>query len=156
MLALVILTAVLVSFKDKQKTQPPPADMSIKSAVQPIKEQVERSKWPRGFPADLPMEESALIMDNYILKTGKTQQSVRKFISRKSVEENFELYQNYLKNNNWPVVNSTETPDLKALVASKQELNGGLRINISKNQITQDVVVELTMSVSTQVSPVKK
>ena len=125
------------------KDQSQQAQPAINYEVQ----QVDHSILPQGLPADIPLEIDAGILQNEIITSteGKGEQYVRKFVSQKSIAENFQIYQEYLKNNDWVVQSTINEENLKALIASNTEGSKKLFINISKNELTGQVTVDLSV-----------
>ena len=108
---------------------------------------LDENKLPVGIPKDLPMEENAQILQNYEAKEQDSNnlQSTRQYISQKSLQENFDLYKKYLEDNNWVILTATDMDDLKGIMAKN---NSGeiMDITFSKNQITDEITVDITLS----------
>ncbi len=124
-------------------------DTQVKFAEQNL----DSSLIPPSFPTDLPLEQGILlenkVSENQVPNTGTFEvnaetQSVRKFLSAKSLEENFALYENYFTQQGWEVVNRLDEPDIKVLMAKKSGLEKLLKVTISKNALTGDVSVEIS------------
>ncbi len=124
-------------------------DTQVKFAEQNL----DSSLVPPAFPTDLPLEQGILlenkVSENQVPNTGTFEinaetQSVRKFLSDKSVEENFALYEEYFAQQGWEVVNRLDEPDIKVLMAKKSGLEKLLKVTISKNALTGDVSVEIS------------
>jgi hypothetical protein len=98
---------------------------------------------PKAMPSNLPFEKGAQILQNFEIKdptTGKTQ-STRAYISGKTIDQNFTLYQKYLKDNGWTVTSSLSQPAINNLSATK----AGARLDIT---IAKDAKGQVTVSVS--------
>lgn len=134
-LVVVAIAAVAYSMSKGTKT----ADQ-VKAPIskkQPAPEQpkkvevtnVETTKLPDRFPADIPVEQGAIITYNYnaINAAGKFQAS-REFISKKTMDENFTFYQDTLKKAGWTVSSAIDDTahTQKIILASK----GGNSLNI--------------------------
>lgn len=125
-------------------------DAAIKTNTQ----ELDPTRIPPAFPSDLPLEQGVLlenqISENQVpntntFKVEQETQSTRKYISQKSLEENYEIFGNYLSQNNWKVVYKLDEKNVKAYMAKKEGVEGMLKVSISKNTLTQDVMVELSI-----------
>lgn len=126
--------------KDKIATE----EKIPKTTSQAETEYVTQGKLPPELPADLPIETDAPILRNEIVKVngGKEIQHIRSYYSAKTVEENLAIYEKYLLENGWKITSRVKEANIKLLVGSKQA-GGLLRFQVTKNSITQDVVVEI-------------
>lgn len=150
--ALVALAAGI--FLLVKKTNSPSVSGEFFDTQVKFKEQnLDSSLVPPAFPTDLPLEQGILlenkVSENQVPNTGTFEvnaetQSVRKFLSDKSVEENFALYEEYFAQQGWEVVNRLDEPDIKVLMAKKSGLEKLLKVTISKNALTGDVSVEIS------------
>jgi hypothetical protein len=94
---------------------------------------------PEAFPAGLPIEAGAKIVNNYnaVSTDGKRIQATRVFESAKTVAENAALYQAYVNDtkNGWTIMNQSDGPagsGQKFIFAKKGD--GILNIGISPRQ----------------------
>ncbi len=126
-------------------------DTQVKTA----EESLDFSFVPPAFPSDLPLEQGIVlenkISENQVPDTGSFEvnsetQSVRKFLSAKSPEENFALYEAYLSERGWEIVYRLDEPDVKVLMAKKSGEEGLIKITISRNTLTGDVGIEISMT----------
>src|SRR3989338_2334245 len=129
----IILVIVAIAFLGKVKvndpepspTPPPPNKI----------ENVPVNQAPKGFPTQLPIESGAEITNNYNATSPDGRfQAARVFSSTKSVQANFDFYNNYLTKNNWKVlgvVNESARPDQRAIFA--QHSTGLLNVTIYKS-----------------------
>ena len=101
------------------------------------------------MPKDLPLEEGAPAQRNEILKTkdGSETQNVYSYFSKKTEKENFDIYLAYLKNAGWEILGSSLAAEGAVMGAKKIGQPGTLQVSIAKNNITQDVSVEINLSV---------
>jgi uncharacterized iron-regulated membrane protein len=86
---------------------------------------VPSAQIPPSMPANLPFETNAKILNNFTVKdptTGKTQ-STRTYVSQKTIDENFAIYQKYLQDNGWTVTSSLDKSTVKNLNATKASAN---------------------------------
>ncbi len=147
LLILVLLVIITVAAKVLPKRQAVPNSASKPSASSqaqtpppmPQVAAVPPAKVPPGLPANLPWEKGATILQNFTAKdpvSGKTQ-STREYVSAKSLDDNFSVYQKYLKDNGWTVVSGISQPTIKNLSAAKA--GARLDVTISKtpdNKVT--------------------
>jgi hypothetical protein len=97
---------------------------------------------PQGLPNNIPWESGAAVLQNFTAKdpsTGKTQ-STRVYVSGKTLDANFSIYQKYLQDNGWTVSSTVNQPAVKNLSATKS--GARLDITIAKNaqgQVTVNV-----------------
>jgi hypothetical protein len=123
------------------KEKPPSVLLQKKAGIK----QIPLNELPRLLPPDIPLEKNALILQNYSQVIGNREQATRQFLSSKSLKENFEIYQNYLKNKNWSIISTVDGPDLKSLAARKERPPDVISITISKNKQTNQVIVDITL-----------
>ncbi len=95
---------------------------------------VPETKLPDRFPSDVPIEAGAQITQNFnaVNSSGKFQAS-REFISKKTVEENYTLYQAVLKQNGWTVTSTTTSSVQSIILATKGADSLNIRIYSSNN-----------------------
>lgn len=105
----------LVNFAKKEE----PA-VNLPPAPKYTKTDLPTDKLPEILPKDLPMEKDAVILENYQVETkdGKVQ-GTRKFLSLKSVKENYAVYQKYLENNKWKILELKNEIDSVSIMATK-------------------------------------
>jgi hypothetical protein len=110
---------------------------------------VDPTRLPEGFPREIPLETGSVVVQNYnATTTGSsntvTTQSTRAFESKKSVEKNFQLYQDFFLKNDWLINTTNEGQGYKSLSAQKSGVT--VRVHISQNSITNIVTVNITAS----------
>ena len=117
---------------------------------------VEAGILPTGLPADLPVEQGAIILQNEILTPleGGGEQSVRRYISYKSIEKNFDIFETYFKLHHWPTTSAVNEESLKSLSVGQADSGRRLLITISKNSVTSEVTVSLT-SQTVPINPIE-
>lgn len=141
LLILFLLIAAVVAAKFVYKKQPAvqseqpktesrqPSTGSSSVAVSPV----PSAEVPQGLPDSIPWESGATILQNFTTKdsaTGKTQ-STRVYVSSKTLDANFTIYQKYLQDNGWTINTSVNQPAVKNLSAAKS--GARLDITIAKN-----------------------
>lgn len=103
---------------------------------------------PAELPADLPFEEGQALIRNEVLTSPTTNevQFARGFYSKKTVDENYDIYKKYLSDNGWKILFDTKEESYAMLGGTKSGVNGNLQITISKNSITGDVTVQTVLA----------
>ncbi len=126
-------------------------DAAIKTNTQ----ELDPTRIPPAFPSDLPLEQGVLlenqVSENQVpntntFKVEQETQSTRKYISQKTLEENYKIFGDYFFQNNWKVVYKLDETNVKAYMAKKEGVDGLLKISISKNSLTGDVTVEISLT----------
>lgn len=150
LLILVLLAIIVVAAKVLPKRQAvtnnpaqPSAAAKAPAPSMPQVVVVPVAQVPPGLPNNLPWEKGAVVLQNFTVKdpvTGKTQ-STRVYVSAKTLDNNFTIYQNYLQQNGWTVVSSINQPTVKNLSAAK----AGARLDIT---IAKDSKGRITVNVS--------
>lgn len=157
-LVILALIAVFVVYKSvtntkKAKQQPEQTPQATRLPVTSLTvKQIENSTLPVAFPKDIPLEKGAEILENYNAEKNGRIQATYSFLSKKTINENYQLYYNYLteRKNLWYQVNTNTSPDgqTQFLFAKR----GGIEeISISVNPEKQGarVVISVT-SIGTQ------
>ena len=140
---LIIVVVYVVAIKQKKpvtNNTPPPADQQQPQSYSP--NIIPNSELPKGLPSSLPLEQGATVLQNFDLKdpaTGKTQ-STRIYVSKKTVDENWAVYQKYAADNGFAITSMVDQPAIKSFDAEKS----GARLNViiakdSKGQVTVSV-----------------
>ncbi len=103
---------------------------------------VAQSELPPRFPAGIPLEKDAEILQNtYTTSDIGGFQSVRVFITKKSLAENLNLYKQYFNDNHWTIESSIDQPSLKSISASL----GELLVQVVLNEVPERKTVEITV-----------
>ena len=137
LLVLVLLVVAVVGAKFVYKKQPAaqsgqpktesqqPSTGPSSVAVNPV----PSAEVPQGLPDNIPWESDAAVLQNFTAKdsaTGKTQ-STRVYVSSKTLDANFVIYQKYLQDNGWTVNSTVNQAAVKNLSATKS----GARLDIT-------------------------
>jgi len=99
---------------------------------------------PTDFPADVPLESGAQVEQSYSLDYSGQKQLTYVFMSRKTVEENYTLYTDFLNEQSWDLVNSYESPALSSLYGRKE----GSDINVTISEIASSPGLRSQVSIS--------
>lgn len=119
--------------------------------VLPYKEKdVPAESLPEGFVQGFPLEQNSVVLNNSSANTASGLQSSRMFVSKKSLEENYKIYSEYLTKNKWKVLTSVNNSDLKSISAAGPK-GERLDLVISKNSVSGQVQVDIVF-----LQPVKK
>lgn len=137
--AIVILLVVFAGvyffvLAPRNPQQPAGQPTGIKANVS--KKDVDTKILPDNFPSTIPLEASAKITQNYNASSvdGRVQ-ATRAFDSKKTILENDAIYTSFFTNDKWKVTHTFDKPDLKVIVASKD--NQFVQIKIQKTTSTQ-------------------
>lgn len=124
-------------------SQSPEATTPIVSVVKT--QQVPETQLPEKFPINLPLEDGAVITQNYnaTAEDGRFQ-ATRAFETKKSLVENLNLYSKYLKANGWTIDSTVDQPTYKVVSGSKGIQ--ALQISISENAVNQARTVSISMT----------
>lgn len=118
---------------------------SSQTPLNVTKTEVPKNQAPQGFPADIPIEKGATITQNYNATADNgLVQATRTFITKQTLDQNFTIYSNYLKNAGWSITNTLNLSTTKVLSAKKGDAN--LQITISTNSITKVNTVDISYS----------
>ncbi len=136
-LALIAVVAVLAFVYRKTAKAPQEVKFSAAKITN-----LENTSLPEFFPAEIPLENGAEITQNYNAEKDGQMQATRKFISKKTLQENFDLYKSWMDKNSWQVVSSIDGEETKNLSAKKD--GSSLSVNISVNSYSKKVTVNIT------------
>lgn len=100
---------------------------------------------PADFPTDIPVEEGVKVEQSYSLNYAGQKQLTIVFPSTKTVKENYALYADFLKKQNWNVSNKYESPSVSSLYAAKE--NNDINVTISESATTPSVKSQVSISV---------
>ena len=117
----------------------------IVSAPNLSKTEVPVDRLPNNFPSNLPLESNVKITQNFLAKgvDGRLQ-STRVYESARTVNDNFVVFGQYLKQNNWNVQATNKTDTLSSLIAQKDFLK--INVTIAKNSVSKINTVDITIS----------
>lgn len=150
-IVLVIIFAAIVFFSLTRKKQDQNTEQSNTQNNQQNESQnktqlnfVDPEKLPEKFPADFPIEAGAEILQNYNNDSAESFQSTRRFVSKKNMQQNYDFYTKYLKDNAWEILASQNKTEVKSIFAMK----GGTSVSatFSKNA-TGESVVDLSFNI---------
>ena len=73
---------------------------------------VKKEQVPSDYFKGFPMETGAEVLTNNTSASAEGTQSTRKFVSKKTLADNYKLYTNYLKTNGWTIKGTITSPCL--------------------------------------------
>lgn len=100
---------------------------------------------PGDIPKDMPFEEGALLLRNEMLTSNQTSQIqyARGYYSKKTIEENYEIFLKYFTDSGYRVGNKSFEKYFATITARKDGVVGSIQVSISKNVITEDITVQI-------------
>ena len=138
-LSIIVLAALGlfgISYQGGDDNAPPLAKVEILRQTPEPKKTDFGTTIPSGFPTNIPLEKGLKTEQSYLLDyTGQKQLTIV-FLSTKTVAENYALYTNFLKKENWKVGNKYEGEKLSFLYGTYGE--GEVHdINVTISEHTQ-------------------
>lgn len=129
-----LLIAGLVYFLTDKKTSD--TDQYLNGQVPTVqKTNVDFAKLPAKFPEDIPLEVDAKITQNYNSTTPEGHfQATRTFVTTVSLAENYQIYEKFLKDNNWTIIATTNDATYKMIAGQKDKQN--LQVTLDENKGT--------------------
>ncbi len=146
-IVLIVVLAAALGFKawwgsrSKTSTGGNNQQQNNQSASQKI-EKVAADKLPTGFPTDFPLEKDAKVDQNFNVTTDGKTQATRKFISEKSLKENYDLYKDWLGKNGWTTIATLDVEEIKSIGAKKGE--NTVNVSISKDPVSKKTAVDIS------------
>ncbi|MCR4286179.1 MAG: hypothetical protein NUW00_04765 [Candidatus Kaiserbacteria bacterium] len=115
-----------------------------KSLLEPMRTDFGASV-PDGFVADIPVEGGVMFEQSYSLEYPEQKQLSVVFPSALNVKENYILYEDFLKDQGWNVLNRYESDMVSSLYATKEneEVNvtiGELGAGMAKSQVSISIL----------------
>jgi hypothetical protein len=119
-------------FKNKQANLPPPPKYT--------KTDLPTDKLPEVFPKDLIQEKNVMVLESYKAdvevtksESGKTQYTV-KYITKNSLDKNFELYFKYFVFNKWVILNQSKIENYATIRVAKGIDSVTMILNVDKTR----------------------
>jgi hypothetical protein len=110
------------------------------------KTQLSSDSIPKGFPADLPTESGAQVLENHEATTTDGRlQSTRKIITTKSLTAAAEEYQRFFEKHGWKVIPTDSASEQSVTVLMRKE-NDTLTIVAMESSQTNRRTVELALT----------
>jgi hypothetical protein len=108
----------------------------------PVVTAVDSTKLPERFPADFPIEAGAQILNNYNAEDGVSIQATRKFVSSKTLKENFVFYFFYFNKNGWELKDVLNDKTTKSMFAEKG--SASLTLTMTEDIKTKKSIVDVS------------
>lgn len=143
-LIILILLLIVIIVIQKRKLSPQPVPPVVQTPQEPQKTDF-RTKLPADFPADIPIEKGVKVEQSYSLNYAGQKQLTFVFQSTKTVKENYILYADFLKKQNWNVLSKYESPKISSLYDTKE--NSDINITISESAVTSSVKSQVSISI---------
>lgn len=139
--SILIIAALAVFFAYIQKNKQQPV-VTEQTATTPEQQKTDfGANMPTDFPADIPVEKGIKFEQSYSLNYVGQKQLTIVFLSTKTVKENYSLYADFLKKQNWLILNKYESAKLSSLYGTK-----------ASNDINVTISEDTTTSAKSQVS----
>ena len=140
---LIIILAVVVAavWALKQRVPSPSPKPAEQKTTAVAREALPQEQLPKNFPADFPMisaQRTEILQNDNVIVEGK-QQGRRQFVSDKTLEENHQLYKDYMQKTAWQIVSDVNELEFKSLIGRRGNLV--LSVSISKNSETGKIIV---------------
>lgn len=138
LISLIIVLAVLVILafvygQVKRETSVPEGRPVVERQALPV------NQLPNEFPKDFPLESGAQVVQNDNEIVNGKRQGHRQFASSKTLEENYQLYKDYLQKTAWTIIRDVNGPAYKSLIG--RQANQVLSVSIDQNAESGKVVV---------------
>jgi hypothetical protein len=147
-LAVVVAVGYIHYYPASKTAKQPAASSQVQTAPAPpavSQTNVDASKLPAGFPADIPLEAGAQITQNFTAQanTGLSQ-ATRVWVTTKTLDQEFQVYQTFFgaAKNGWTVQNTVNQPGIKAITAGKGKVQ--VTVNIIQNSVTKQNTVNIS------------
>lgn len=142
--ASILIVAGLGVFIVKQKSVQTAKDQTV--AISPEPQRTDfRTNMPTDFPIDIPVERGVKVEQSYSLNYVGQKQLTFVFQSTKTVKENYSLYSDFLKKQNWIVSNKYESSKVSSLYGTKE--NNDINVTISENTAFAPIKSQVSISV---------
>lgn len=145
--SIIIVAGVVLFAVYKQKgSKVPPPKTEQTAVVSPEPQKTDfGTKMPTDFPTDIPVEKGAPVAQSYSLNYVGQKQLTIVFPSSKTVTENYILYTDFLKKQNWNISNKYESEKVSSLYGMKE--SNDINITISENTSSPSAVSQVSISV---------
>ena len=106
---------------------------------------------PENFPKEIPIEKGANISNAFSQSTDENNSyALVEFDSKKSLDDSFKIYSDFLAENGWDITESLNEPSVKSLRAVKG--SDSIYISIYFNEATNGNAVAINFTDSTEPS----
>ncbi len=143
-LAALVIAGVLIYVNANKKENQPNTNSQKTFTPLPVTE-VDHSRLPERFPADIPLESGAVIVYNFnLVNAAGMYQSTRQFVSKKTIKQNFDFYQDALKKAGYSITKTLDdlAHNQELIYATKGDNKVTVRSFASGGQIKVDITNE--------------
>lgn len=145
-IAVVVGVVVIAVYKQKGRQDVMPVSEKIKTTTAPEPKRTDYgTKLPTNFPADIPVEKGVKVEQSYSLNYVGQKQLTIVFQSTKTVKENYAIYEDFLKKENWSISNKYESAKLSSLYGTKD--SNDINVTISESAVASSVKSQVSISV---------
>lgn len=143
-LLVVLIIAAVYFFKQTDQTaEVSPEKQETEKATEIKKTDVDVNKNPEKFPADIPIEQGAAILQNYNATAPDGRfQATRVFETKDTLAANLTIYRNYLTKSGYEVKSTVDQPNYKMVFGTKG--NASLQISIDQNSVSNIKTVSIS------------
>ncbi|MBL8030204.1 MAG: hypothetical protein JNN11_03075 [Candidatus Doudnabacteria bacterium] len=141
---LLALGGVILWYTKLPKKEVKAPEVKETTLEQPLPKPVEHSKLPEKFIAGFLLEENVTVTDNYNSETDKIFQATRQYVSKKSLAENYKLFENYLNSNSWKIVSRAQNEQYRILSAEKDGTM--VTVSMTANALEKQNIVDITFT----------
>jgi hypothetical protein len=100
---------------------------------------------PTDFIKEIPIEDGAKVQQSYGLDYETQKQLSIVFLSSKTVKENYVIYSDFFKKQNWNISNKYESDKLSSLYITKE--NNNINVTITENTLNSSVKSQVSISI---------
>lgn len=119
------------------------------------KKNIPTKEVPDKFPKDIPIEEGAKITQNYNATAADGRyQATRAFETSKTLDANYKIYSDYMKNNGWKIESNVNEATFKTLLGTNGDAK--LQVNMNENSVTKVKTVDISLTDTSGVGAAKK
>ena len=144
--AAVVLILIQTGKLKLEKAKPTPAKVDLPPAPKYTKIDLPTDKLSEVFPKDLIQEKDPVILENFEVKIGNGLQTqyTLKYITKRSVGENFGAYRKYFIKNQWAILNQDQKDDFATIRAAKNY--DSIVVVHTINQTNDMQIIDLTFT----------
>lgn len=145
-LCVVFVLAIIFAVFHKQGIWFGKKSINLPLVPQYTKTDLPANKLPEVFPKDLIQEKGPMILESYQaeIKDRFQTQYTLKYITKKSVDENFKLYQKYFNDNQWYILNKDQKENF-AIIRATKDLDS-ITVMHTINQTNGVQIIDLTLT----------
>lgn len=113
--------------------------------VQIVKKPVSTDKLPELFLKSIPLEVGAKITQNYNATSANGRfQATRTFETKKTLDENIKIYQDFLKKDGWNIKSIIDETNYKMIFAHKESFD--IQVSLNNNTVSGINTVDISLT----------